>query len=123
MVRNRSVSFFLAVICSIFVCQGSQGQGAAHLLINEISPFVELESETENQSGPWIELVNPSESTISLSGWTVSFLSGWSLELTSETECLPGSLILITTGTLPEGIDPDSKVIVLDGGPEAWLIG
>jgi hypothetical protein len=120
MIRYAAVVCLPVLIFVNSVCQGAQGEGSPFLLINEISPFMAIESDIH--PGPWIELINPSDAGVLLSGWSVSFHSGWSLELPSHVECPPNGLVLITTGVFSRVIDPNASVVVIEGGPEAWLL-
>jgi hypothetical protein len=91
------------------------------MLINEISPFASLESDIH--PGPWIELINTSKSAVSLTGWTVSFASGWSFPLPDGMVCDANQLVLIATGPSPYEPDANADTIVIDGGEAAWLPG
>jgi hypothetical protein len=126
---KSSIAFYTIIIFSLLLCAGSGAQqvteseeppanGAAYLLLNEISPF----TEPGGSPGPWVELINPTDTTVSLDGWSVLFLSGWEIQLeTLSQECPPGGIVVITTGSAMNLSNMDETVTVIDGGSIAQL--
>jgi len=118
--------FCIIVIFSLLLCAGSGAQevagsensganGAGYFLLNEISPF-----SGPGTTGPWVELINPTDTAVPLDGWTILFQSGWEIKLQNiSRECPPGGIVLITTGTAIDLPNTNETVTVIDGGSMA----
>jgi len=66
--------------------------GVGTLILNEISP-------RPSNGEVWVELINPTEGSAALSGWSIAFMSGTSIAFPADSpDCPPGGLVLVTFG-------------------------
>ena len=62
------------------------------LILNELSSWGGTDK-------VWVELVNPTEKSVSLKGWTLRFLSGAAVALPEDApDCAAGALVLVRFG-------------------------
>ncbi len=90
---------FVLVLPDVHHAQDAEsqpGSGRGMLILNELGPW-------PGDGGVWVELINPTIHAISLSGWSLRFLSGFEYEIPEGFECSGGDTILIIFGNPPEG--------------------
>jgi len=92
---------------------GSGGENTGLILLNEISPF----DGSGNGSAVWFELINAGDTIVSLDGWSLRSLSGWTMDLRgADGACPPGGIILVLTGSQAIPSDVPGDTLIIEGG-------
>jgi hypothetical protein len=106
---RKVIALVTISVCVLFFVylQGCGADEAAQgtLVLNEISPW-------PTDAEVWVEILNPTEDSLPVGGWSIRFLSGASADLPADAPKLPaGGVILVTFG--PRAEAPVLKVKTL----------
>lgn len=120
--RRAAISLAFAILILSFlsstpqpltICSDtSAAEGDGFLMLNEISPW-------PSDGIVWVEFLNPTDEPVSLDGWSVEFLSGYSLTFQENAGAVPpdGIHVLEITGENPLDAEGDGCILKSPDGP------